>query len=335
MAEFWQIRFPRPGTTAATARATEEAGWDGLLFPDTQNLSGDVYSGLALAAAATERIGLGTGVTNPITRHPAVTASAISTIQVESGGRAVLGIGRGDSSMAYLGRKPAPVGVLERYMADVQRYLRAEPVDIDGYPSQNRWIADSGQPKVPIEVAATGPRVIAAAAVHAERIAFGVGADPDRLRSAMATAREARQAAGLDPDGLSFGAYVNCTANPDVARARQLISGTVGVFAHFSGMAGAPTEGLPDRAVFEAVGESYDMANHARIGAQHTSLLDDDFVDRFAVAGSSDYCVDRLGQLIDLGLDRLILVTFSGDADPAEVEAGDHRLATEVLPQLR
>jgi len=335
MAEFWLVSFPAPGTTAATAQAAEEAGWDGLLFPDTQNLSGDVYSGLALAAAATENIGLGPGVTNPITRHPAVTASAIATIQVESGGRAVLGIGRGDSSMAYIGRKPAPVGVLEGYMHDVQRYLRGEPVDIDGYESHNRWIANSGQSKVPMEVAATGPRVIAAAAVHAERIAFAVGADPERLGWAIETARSAREAAGLDPSDLSFGAYVNCTADPDATRARELISGSVGVFAHFSGMAGASTTGLRDADVFDAVGANYDMANHARISAQHTSILNDEFIDRFAVAGSASYCVDRLGQLVDVGLDRLILVTFSGDADPDAVAAGNLRLTTDVLPQLR
>ena len=90
-AEFWQIRFPIPGMTQALAREAEENGWDGLVFADTQNLSGDPYTGLSLAAKATERLKLGTGVTNPVTRHPAVTASAIMTVQVESDGRAELG----------------------------------------------------------------------------------------------------------------------------------------------------------------------------------------------------------------------------------------------------
>lgn len=335
MAEFWYVTFPSPGTTARSALAAEEAGWDGVFFPDTQNLSGDVYSGLALAAAATNRIRLGPGVTNPVTRHPAVTASAIGTLQVESGGRAVLGMGRGDSSLAYIGREPAPVKVFESYLSDVQQYLRGDAVNIDGYESRNQWIAESGQLKVPVDVAATGPRVISVAAVHAERITFAVGADPQRITGAMATARAAREAAGLDPGGLSFGAYVNCTANPDQSKARTLISGSVGVFAHFSGMAGARTAGLRDQAIFESIGANYDMDNHARIGAAHTSFLDDEFIDRFAVAGPSDYCVDRLGQLLELGLDRLVFITLSGDADPEEVAAGNLRLTAEVLPQLR
>jgi len=335
MAEFWTVTFPAPGKTASLAKAAEDAGWDGLFFPDTQCLSGDVYSGCALAAAATTRLKIGPGVSNPVTRHPAVTATAAATIQVESGGRAVLGMGRGDSALAYIGRPPAPVSTFERYLADVQRYLSGEPVDIDGYQSENRWIADSGQPKVPIDVAATGPRVIAVAAVHAERITFAMGADAQRLSDAMAAARSVREQAGLDPDELSFGAYINCSAHPEVATARKLISGGVGTFAHFSGMAGAPTERLKDREIFESIGANYDMSNHARIGAAHTKYLDDDFIDRFAVAGPTDYCVDRLGELIELGLDRLVLITFSGDADMEQVAAGNHRLTSEVLPQLR
>ena len=108
MTEFWQITFPMPGRSETQARAAEEKGWDGLFFADTQCLSGDIYSAMCLAAKVTTTLQVGTAVTNPVTRHPAVTASAISTVQVESKGRAVLGIGRGDSSLGYIGRKPAP-----------------------------------------------------------------------------------------------------------------------------------------------------------------------------------------------------------------------------------
>ncbi|MGY9074392.1 MAG: LLM class flavin-dependent oxidoreductase [Acidimicrobiales bacterium] len=335
MSEFWQVALPVPGTTAAVARELEDAGWDGVFFVDTQNLTGDVYTGLALAAAATDRLLLGTGVTNPITRHPAVTASAITSIQVESGGRAVLGIGRGDSSLAYIGRGPAGVDLFERYVADVQQYLRGEPVDIDGFASHNTWIADTAQPKVPVDVAATGPRSIAAAAVHAERISLTVGADPTRLVGCMNTARAARAAAGLNPADLTFGAYINCSADTDVARARRTIAGSVGGFVHFLGMAGTSTALPEDQKVFDAVAANYDMANHGRINAGHVAAMDDDFVDRFAVAGSPSYCVDRLGSLLELGLTHIVFVTGSRDADPELVAAGNQRLATEVLPQLR
>ena len=112
MTEFWQLTFPMPGQSENTARRVEQAGWDGLYFADTQCLSGDIYSAMCLAAKATTHLKIGTAVTNPVTRHPAVTASAIATVQVESAGRAVLGIGRGDSSLGYLGQKPASATTL-------------------------------------------------------------------------------------------------------------------------------------------------------------------------------------------------------------------------------
>ncbi|ETW95753.1 LLM class flavin-dependent oxidoreductase [Candidatus Entotheonella palauensis] len=335
MAEFWRVSFPVPGQSENMAQSAEQDGWDGLYFPDTQCLSGDIYSAMCLAAKATQQLKVGTAVTNPVTRHPSVTASAIATVQVESDGRAVLGIGRGDSSLAYIGQRPAPVLTLETYLGQVQCYLRGEPVDIDGYSSQNMWIHMIGQPKVPVDVAATGPRVISLGARMAERLTFAVGADAARIRSAIDLAKTARAAAGLNPDDLSFGAYVNVACDDDIKRARAIIKGSVGTFAHFTGMSAANSEGLPDAAIYRHIGANYDMANHARGAAGHMQSVPDEFVSRFAVTGNASYCVNRLGELIALGLDRLVLLTGSGDSHSDHTAASMERLASDVLPQLR
>src|SRR6188472_4130165 len=116
---------------ARTAQEIEAAGWDGMLVVDSQNLSGDPYVALALAATATTRLGLGTGVTNSVTRHAAATATAITSVNRISNGRAVLGIGRGDSALAHLGRAPARLAQFERYLVQLQAYLRGESVSFD------------------------------------------------------------------------------------------------------------------------------------------------------------------------------------------------------------
>ncbi len=335
MAEFWRLSFPVPGQSELLAQSAEQQGWDGLFFPDTQCLSGDIYSAMCLAAKATQHLKVGTAVTNPVTRHPSVTASAIATVQVESNGRAVLGIGRGDSSLAYIGRKPAPVSTLERYLDQLQRYLRGEPVDIDGYASQNMWIQTSGQPKVPVDVAATGPRVISLGATMAEQVTFALGANAPRIKSAMELAKTARAASGLNPDDLSFGAYVNIACDDDRQRAQAMIRGSVGTFAHFTGMSDANSEGLPDAEIYRHIGANYDMANHARNVAGHMQSVPDAFISRFAVTGNASYCVDRLGELIAFGLDRLVLLTGSRDANSDHIAASLERLASDVFPQLR
>lgn len=330
------LTFPGPGMAGITAQFAEGAGWDGLVFADTQNLAADVYGSLCLAAASTSTLLLGTGVTNPVTRHPAVTATAIATVQAASGGRAVLGIGRGDSSLAHIGRDPERVAAFERYLVQVQAYLRGEAVDLGGgVTSRNEWIEGSGLAKVPVDVAATGPRVIGIGARLAERVTFAVGAEPERVAAAIATARRAREEAGLDPMGVSLGAYVNVVTHPDVAMARSMVRGGLGSFAHFSGMPGAPTVEGPDAAVYGALTDGYDMANHGSIAAAHQAALPDEFVDRFGVVGPVGDVARRLRDLVDLGLDRLVVIGGSRDADPAELIAANQRLMAEVAPLVR
>src|SRR5262245_4426021 len=149
------LLFPTSGGSAQLARMVEALGFDSIVFADTQNITPEVWGQLMLAARDTERIELGTGVTNSGTRDVAVTASAALALQVESGGRAICGIGRGDSSLGKIGRGPAPVDEFERYIVRLQGYLRGDEVDRDGMPSRLDWHATADVPKVPRETPGT------------------------------------------------------------------------------------------------------------------------------------------------------------------------------------
>ena len=291
--EIWITGVASPRASARTARALEEAGWDGFLVVDSQNLSGDPYVALAMAATTTTRIGLGTGVSNTVTRQAAVTACSIASVDRISGGRAVLGIGRGDSALAHLGRAPSRLAPFGRYLKQVQTYLRGEAVafeDIDlpatiappmselelaDAPPASRidWIAQGvshGGRKVPVEVAASGPKVIAIAALHADRVMFALGADPERIAWGIETACKARRDAGLDPDGIAFGAYINIGCHTDIDRARNLVKGGLTTFARFSVMHGKASGPVSetDRAVL-----------HARIARRFDAMLAAGLVD--------------------------------------------------------
>jgi 5,10-methylenetetrahydromethanopterin reductase len=323
--------FSFAGKVAPHAAQVEAWGFDGMLLADSQNLNADIWVELGLAAVATDRVGLGPGVTNPATRHPAVTASAIATLQVETGGRAVLGLGRGDSALTQIGREPAHVGELERALVEIQGFLRGEEVELSGgAKSRIEWIADSGQPKVPVSVAATGPKVIEAAARHVERIDFTVGAEAERLRWAVETARKA------GGDGISLGAFINVATHPDRAVARDLVRGSTAILARFA-TEGAPAYGLSDvtRAGIVELAADYDEKRHGEAAAAHARRLADDFIDRFAVVGPSEEVAARLAALTELGIERLVVVPGSLDADPAVVQEANARFAAEVLPAMR
>jgi 5,10-methylenetetrahydromethanopterin reductase len=209
-------------------------------------------------------------------------------------------------------------------------------VDEDGPLARLTWLDGTSVPKVPVDVAASGPAVVEVGARLAERVTFNVGADPDRIRGCVEQAREARRSAGLGADGVSLGAYVNVAPHPDDRVARELVKPVVAVYARFSGSAGTLARlDRRDASVIRAVEEHYDMSRHGRGGAGHLAYLTDDFVDRFAVAGTPEHCIERLAGLVELGLERFAVVGPTRDADPGVVKESRRLLSEVVLPGVR
>jgi 5,10-methylenetetrahydromethanopterin reductase len=335
--ELWTMRIPETGTAVAQAQRAEEQGWDGVTFTDSQNLVGDPFVAIALAAEATSTLQFATGVTNAYTRHPAALATVAATVQETSGGRFVLGIGRGDTALFHLGLEPMPVDRFGALTADVQTYLAGGTVDCDGFPSRLRWLERARRPKVPLDIACSGPRMIALGGRLAERVTLGVGADPDRMAWAIDLARKAAADAGREPGALSIGSYVNVGCHPDLDVARGLIAGGVAAFAHFSSMPGSTGAGLAgaDRDVVAEVGRRYDSHEHLSNRAAHTEPLSPGFVDRFAVVGPPEACAERLNSLAALGIDRFVLTGASLGADRDEARTAATLITTELLPALR
>jgi len=355
MVEMWINAFAAPNAIEQIARDTEQNGWDGLSVVDSQNLSGDPYVALALAAKVTERIGLAPAVTNSVTRLAAVTASSIASVDRVSNGRARLGIGRGDSALAHLGYAPARVKQFETYLRHLQAYLSGDAVPFDEIEipagaaapvdalkladspteSQIAWLA--GKRKVPVEVAASGPRVIEIAARHAERILFTLGADETRIAWGIEVAKKARAEAGLDPDGIRFGAFVNCIPHNDLDTARDLVKGGLTIYARFSVMHGktmGPVSPTMEKAM-QSLHDAYDMHSHTRGDSPQAEVLTPEFIDAYAIVGTPERCIERLKPLVALGLDKICI---GGGLRLTETSAGVEAkalLEKEVIPAMR
>lgn len=329
------LLFPHPRNTAELAQRIESIGFRSLVFADTQNLAPEVWSQLMLAAGATSRIEIGTGVTNPVSRDPAVAASAALAVQVASDGRLVVGIGRGDSSMAKIGRRPASPADFEEYLRLLRAYLDGETVDRNGSPSRIEWLDSESVPHVPIEVSATGPKVIEMSSRLADRICFAVGADVPRLDECIGRARDGAAAAGRDPDTLRLGAYINCVVNDDPAVAREAVRGGVASFVHFSGFPGMKIDELPAdvQQAAQTMRTDYDMRHHGSGGGSHAQALDAEFIHRFGIAGPLNEALDRLTEIRDLGIDFVRLIPGSRDA-PSEVTMGSMASLSTIVERL-
>ena len=334
--ECFTMSIPEVSLVEMLVTRADEAGWDGITFTDSQNLVGDPFIAMAIGARVSERLQFMTGVSNPATRHPAALATAVATVQELSGGRCALGLGRGDTALFHLGRPPQPLADFFARTDELHTYLQGGTVDMNGFESRLRWLDRARQPRVPIDIAASGPKVIAYAARTVERITFAVGAAPDRMAWALDLARTSMKEAGRSADAVSFGAYVNVGCHPDVSVGRDLLRGGAAAFAHFSAMPGSTGAGLneADRALVAEVGRQYDSNVHLVNSADHSQVLPDEFIDRFTVIGDAATCAKRLRELVDLGLDRLVITgpTFGADPDAARVHA--QLVTEELLPAL-
>jgi 5,10-methylenetetrahydromethanopterin reductase len=354
MLEFWRAGGSENSTTPDDARRVEADGWDGQMFMDSQSLCADPYARMGVWAAVTERRLLSTGVTNPLTRHPAVTAAAAATVHSISRGRAVLGIGRGDSALAYLGYAPAGLASFRHALEQLQTLLSggeigfgteeslaptADTLSLGGRPTATRlqWLPKD-LPKVPLDVAATGPKVIELSASIAERVTFSVGAIPARVSWALGLARAARAEKRLGEEGISYGVQIIVVCHPDVEAMRAIATSMVAPLARFQviqGVAAGP-KNADDAENFTAIQRGYDMTKHAMASSGDKikgATLSWDFVQRFAIVGSPDHCVERLLDLAALGIERFVIV---GPGYHPEAKRGSTSLfASEVLPAVR
>jgi 5,10-methylenetetrahydromethanopterin reductase len=353
--EFWlPLVYVAPHEIAARSRQAEADGWDGVKLADTQCLHGDPFVMMTAGALATERLRFSISASNPMTRHPAVAASAISSVAALAPGRVQYGIGRGDSALAYVGGAPASVAAFEQYLSAVRNYLHATPVTFESIrpwrltadvatiqlghaPVDSRLVwRDAAGREVPIVVFATGPRVIAVAGRLADRVSLALGADMARLRWATDVARRAREESGLDADSLSIGAVIPIGVADEIGRARRSVRNMVASAGRFAVISGRVVGPVTDaqREVYEAIGRSYDMNHHGGHGSQ-VDALTDDFIDTYAIVGSAARCVERILELVDLGIDHLMLSPPLGDASEADRRDGYQRVIDEVLPRVR
>src|SRR3989442_15501667 len=174
--------------------ALEAEGVRRIWVIDSQLAMKDAYVGLAVAAMSTKRMGLGTGVTNAVTRHPTVTANAIAAIGEISHGRTILGLGAGDSALYGIGLKPQTVAELE----DAIVFFRSH-VDTS----------------VPIYLAVSQQRMCDLAGRRADGAIVMGPAQPDLLRRQVQWLEGGLKAAGRDPQDFEIELMATVGSSPD------------------------------------------------------------------------------------------------------------------------
>ncbi len=314
--------------TLALTRQAEAAGFDyGWLF-DSHVLWREPYVLLTLMAQATTRLRLGTCVTNPATREPSVTASALAVLDEVSGGRMDLGIGRGDSARRVLGKPPTTMATLEEAITVIKALVEGRPVEYEGTRLQLPW---AGPWTLPVWVAGYGPMALAMTGRVADGLILQLG-DPDLIRWFVGQVREAARDAGRDPASIAVQAAAAAYVGPrEVGRERTrwfpaLVSNHVVDLVNKY-----PREQLPANLTGYVRDRSgYDYLHHAEVGSSNAAFVGDEVTDRFCVLGSAQDHVAKLKELAAAGVDQFNVYLMNGDEE-AQLEL----YGREVIPAMR
>ena len=300
-----------PARIVQLTRQAEAAGFSYGWSFDSHLLWQDPYPLLTLMAVNTERMRLGTCVTNPVVRDPTVTASVLATLNRISGGRMDIGIGRGDSSRRVMGKKPTTLARLEETVAAIRDLTAGKQIIYQGHAIQMPW-ANAGVP--PVWVAGYGPKALRCAG----RIADGVilqFADVHLIKWCLDFVREGAQEAGRDFSTIRVMSATAVWVSEDLAKARQQVRWFPALVSnHVVDLISRYQPGeLPDElTAYVRDRKGYDYLHHAEVGSSNAAFVPDDIVDRYCLVGPVPTHLHRLRELQEAGVTQLNIYLMSG-----------------------
>lgn len=292
----------------------EDAGFDGAGLLDSPLLLRELFVTMTAAALATSRIRLATAVTNPVTRHASVLASAINAVEEIAPGRIELWIGRGMTATGTIGLPPALLHDMRESVTVLRKLLAGETVDFNDISSE---LLHRGENRIPVYMAATGPKALVLAGAIADGVLVEVGIHPQVIAEVRRYITEGARLASRDPEEVQLIASATTIIEDDIQaaqeRARLLAVHWLvePQFASWLRVAGIKTDSvnLP-RALWDLypdVGHAVDQ-NRAR---QICSFLPRDMLaqicDTLGLIGTPKHCANLIQATRVSGLDKLFI----------------------------
>ncbi|HEY4025204.1 MAG TPA: LLM class flavin-dependent oxidoreductase [Candidatus Dormibacteraeota bacterium] len=294
---------------ADLAGELEAEGVDELWLIDSQLAMKDVYAGLLLAAQRTSRMLLATGVTNPLTRHPTVTAGAIAAVAELSGGRAALGLGAGDSAVYGVGWRPARVDQVEAALRFFLAVLRGD----EGRWEGRGYRLPHSPGRVPVWLAASQRRMCTLAGRLADGVILMGPASEAHVRRQVAWVAGGLHEAGRRREEIQVRLVTTTSAREDRAAALDDVRSWATTEARLiAGFTELPAGLEPFRAEIERARDEYDYGEHLSTHAGHRHAVSDGLTEALAVAGTPEECARRLVGLLRTGIDGCIFPLLGG-----------------------
>jgi len=289
----------------------EARGFDCIWVPD-ERFYRECYAYLTLCAMNTTRVRMGPCVTDPYTRHPALTAMAMATVDEASDGRAVLGIGAGASGMEALGiPRTKPAVALREAVALIRSLWRGEEVTVEGevISFTKGRLNFTAREDIPIYIAGRGPRILELAGEIADGVIVGALASPPTLGYAMAHIEKGRRRRAEPGPAQEIVLWLHTAIGPAAAAARDAVRRIV---------VGVLISSLP---VLDELGVALPADLRERLGhitygveskemIEAAALVPDDVLVHFTMAGDGAFCRDRVDALARAGVTHVAVLPW-------------------------
>jgi len=293
------------------AKLSEELGFSHVWIGDSHLIWREAYVNMAAVALNTSNMKIGTGVTNPLTRHPSVVASAYATLEEYAPGRMIVGIGLGDSSVETMGMKPAKLAYFEKSLQQMRDLFAGKEVQLD---TGKIHIKHPCKRKIPIYVAASGPKMLELSGKIADGIIVLVGVADEYLRQARERIEAGAKAAGRKLSDINLVLWVPCAVS-DKASAKDAVK------AHVARVVAHPQPYVLDeneQKVLEDIRKTYDYYHHMEQEANHAEVIPDWLVDKFAIAGTVAECRAQVERIKKSGIQQIAIIPYSAPGGSRE-----------------
>ena len=318
-------------------REAEASGFDMLTTGDSQSLWAECFSLMAFAATLTTRPDLAITVSNPMTRHAAVAASASASVQQIAEGRFRLGLASGDSALRNIGVRPARVSEIAEYAVAVQRATAGKTATWRDAEFALHWLPEPAP--VPVWIAAEGPKTQRMAGRVADGVILSNSLTEERLAIALENLAVGAAEVGRSVDDIEQWHMVNLlfarSEDEGIESIASVLAGTANHVFRFT----LDGKGLPGelRPRMEGLMSEYQSRHHAQPGSQNPNqeLLDKyglrDYLARLGtIAGPPEHCIERVREVAAIGATNLIVSQFV--SDPYDWM---HTFADKLLPAFR
>lgn len=281
------------------AKLAEDAGFGNIWITDHYN-NRDVWTTLAVLSLLTNKISLGTGVTNPYTRNATITASSIASINELSGGRAILGIGPGDkATFDKMGIDwDKPLSRVRETVLAIRAFLAKEQVSQAGFKGAQMSFTTS---KIPIYIGAQGPKMLELAGAISDGVLINAS-HPDDFKFAVPMIRAGAEKAGRKPEDVQVCAYASFSADKDPAKA---VNASKIVVAFI--VAGSPENVLERHGIgmYEAKAISDAISRFDFKGAMDG--VTPRMTEAFSISGAPADCRARIDELLSTGVTQIVV----------------------------